>query len=112
MPPEEDDSAIHRRFYGADELRVFSNHDTLARLQEFMFVTRGFWDTEDEARTWLRRMTQDEGVRAATIALHKARTAARGTAYMEPVVAACRERGVELTRQALTAAVKAAAKAA
>lgn len=101
--------AVHPRFNGANALRVNSNHDTLAHIQEFMFVTREFWGANAECKAWLDGMTLDRGVRTATIAFHQARSAARGAAYMEPEVAAQRLRSEHATREMLTATVEAAA---
>lgn len=101
--------AVDGKFTGANNLRVHSNHDTLAHVQEFMFATRGFWAADDTARKWLHRMTKDWKVRAATVAYHRASLACFGAAFLEPAVAAKRRNAEALTREALADAVERAA---
>lgn len=98
--------AVDGKFTGANNLRVHSNHDTLAHVQEFMFATREFWAADNTAREWLHRMTKDWKVRAATVAYHRASLACFGAAHMEPAVAAKRRNAKALTREALADAVE------
>lgn len=70
--------AIDEKYLLADGVRVGSNVDSLAAMQEFFFRTREFWKRHPEGMAWLKRVASDKGLRKAFPIFH-VDTASRGS---------------------------------